>query len=57
MSHKEQIEAFAGDLDSLIERYELEFSLPNVSVVGVLMLKVHAMLRYQIELGEGEEAG
>lgn len=49
MSHKEQIEAFAGELDNLVERYELEFNLPNVSAVGVLMLKMHAMLKHQIE--------
>lgn len=54
MSHKEQIEAFAGELDNLVERYELEFNLPNVSAVGVMMLKMHAMLNRQMEDNEEE---
>lgn len=54
MSGREQIEAFAGELDKLVERFEHEFNLPNVSAVGVLMLKVHSLLAFQIEQGEEE---
>lgn len=36
MSHTEQIEAFAGDLDALIKRYRSEFDLPLSTALGVL---------------------
>lgn len=58
MTTREQIEAFAGELDNLIERFELEFDLPNVAVVGVLTLKTHALLNHQLQqAGEDDDEG
>lgn len=41
MSRIQQVAAFANDLDNLIERYEQEFDLTYVEVIGVLHLKTH----------------
>lgn len=49
MTDRDQIEAFAQELDNLIERFENEFELPNVAAVGVMQLKIHAMLSQQLE--------
>lgn len=54
MTHRDQIDAFANELDNLIERFEKEFELPNVSAVGVMQLKIHAMLDMQLEDGSAE---
>ncbi len=43
MNEKEQIEAFADDVDRLVRRYENEFELSAASAVGVLQFKVHAI--------------
>lgn len=51
MTDRDQIEAFAQELDNLIERFEHEFELPNVAAVGVMQLKIHAMLSRQLEEG------
>lgn len=55
MTDREQIEAFAGEIDKVVERFEHEFNLSNVAAVGVLMLKVHMLLKHQIEPGEEED--
>jgi len=39
MSEQEQTNAFAEDLDRLIERYRKEFEITYASVVGTLFLK------------------
>lgn len=39
MSEQEQINAFANDLDNLIDRYRKEFEVTYSSVVGVLFMK------------------
>lgn len=40
MNEADQISAFAGDLDSLCNRYASEFSLSSASTCGVLMMKI-----------------
>lgn len=39
MTHKEQTEAFAGELDNLIDRYRQEFDLSYCDVIGILQMK------------------
>lgn len=41
MNDKEQIDAFADDIDKLVERYRQEFEITYAAVVGVLFLKAH----------------
>ena len=55
MSRIQQVAAFANDLDNLIDRYEQEFDLTYVEVIGVLHLKTHLMCRDAEEDDEGEE--
>lgn len=43
MSDKEQTDAFADDLDKLVERYRLEFEITYAIVIGALHLKAHLM--------------
>lgn len=38
MSIPEQMEAFAGDIENVVDRYRAEFNLPALSAVGVLEL-------------------
>ena len=44
MTDKQQLDAFANDLDNLIERYRSEFELTYAVVVGVLQMKSHLMM-------------
>lgn len=39
MDHRDQISAFATDLDRLIDRYMDEFDLTYAALIGVLTLK------------------
>jgi hypothetical protein len=43
MTDKEQIEAFADELDKLVSRYEKEFDLSAAGAIGVLQFKTHAI--------------
>lgn len=43
MTDKEQTDAFADDLDKLVERYRLEFEMTYAQVVGVLQMKSHLL--------------
>lgn len=40
MTDKEQTDAFADDLDNLVERYRQEFDMSYAQVVGVLQMKL-----------------
>lgn len=51
MSEKEQIEAFADDLDRLVDRYRREFDLSYASVIGTLNMKAHLLCA---EAGRGD---
>lgn len=39
MTDKEQTDAFADDLDKLVERYRSEFQITYAQIVGVLQIK------------------
>jgi len=43
MSHNDQTNAFADDLDKLVERYRQEFEITYAQVVGCLQLKIHTL--------------
>ncbi len=40
MTDKEQTDAFAGDLDKLVERYRQEFQVSYAIVIGTLQIKI-----------------
>ncbi len=44
MSDKEQIDAFAADLEALVSRYRAEFNLTLAAAVGVLEIQKHALI-------------
>lgn len=52
MNDREQLIAFAVDLDNLIERYIQEFNLPFAGIVGLLHIKAHAITQNQLEQDE-----
>lgn len=54
METSQQINAFAGDLDSLVHRFRYEFDLSYASVIGVLTLKAHALCAESLN-GDDEE--
>lgn len=43
MTDKEQTDAFADDIDKLVERYRQEFEISYAQVVGTLQMKVHLL--------------
>jgi len=43
MSYNDQTNAFADDLDKLVERYRQEFEITYAQVVGCLQLKIHTL--------------
>jgi hypothetical protein len=43
MTESQQIEAFANELDRLVERFESEYDMTYAAVVGVLHLKMHLL--------------
>lgn len=55
MTHREQIEAFADDLDKLCERYSIEFDLPYASAVGVLQMKAFLLCRQAEEADRDDQ--
>jgi hypothetical protein len=54
MSDKEQIDAFADDLDRLVSRYCDEFDLTCAAAIGVLQMKawliIQAACKHEDEL-------
>ncbi len=54
MTERQQIMAFADDLDKLVARYEQEFELSMASAVGALMFKAHAIMTNAMD-GDSEE--
>lgn len=55
MTDRDQIDAFAGDLDKLVERYAQEFNLSTAAAVGVLTIKIHHLLANKWQRDEDEE--
>lgn len=43
MSEKEQIDAFADDIDKLVDRYANEFDMTYAAAIGVLQMKIHTI--------------
>ncbi len=41
MTESEQIDAFASELDALINRFRAEFDMTYAATIGTLMLAVH----------------
>ena len=54
MDDREQIKAFADDLDNLVNRYADEFDMTYAAVVGVLCMKINIMCH---ESKDAEEEG
>ncbi len=48
MTDKEQIDAFADEIDKLVERFRQEFEMSYASVCGVLHLKIHLLFQEAI---------
>lgn len=48
MTDKEQTDAFADELDKLVERFRQEFEMSYASVCGVLHLKIHLLFQEAI---------
>ena len=55
MSEGEQIQAFANDLDRLVDRYRDEFELTFAAVVGTLHMKAHLLCVEKEKKGNEEE--
>lgn len=51
MDDKQQVFAFADDVDKLVERYRNEFDMTYAAVVGVLFMKAQLLCR---EAGESD---
>jgi len=49
MNDREQIDAFANDLDALVSRYCSEFELTTAAAIGVLEIKKHALISEALE--------
>lgn len=52
MEEKEQTNAFADDLDRLVDRYRNEFDMTYASVVGALQMKIHLLCQEAANLNE-----
>lgn len=49
MNDRDQIEAFAQDLDALVSRYVAEFELTTAAAIGVLEIKKHELISTALE--------
>ena len=54
MTEKEQIVAFAREVDALVARFEKEFELSYAAAIGVMQLKIHSLC---VSSGEEEDEG
>jgi hypothetical protein len=54
MTHQEQVESFGRDLDTLVDRYCMEFDLDYASVVGMLEFKKHLLIE-EAQEDDGED--
>lgn len=50
MSDGEQTDAFADELDKLVERFRQEFEISYANVCGVLQMKIHLLFQEAINL-------
>ncbi len=56
MTDREQIKAFADDLDRLVERYAIEFEISYGGIIGAMFAKCH-LLCNQAAAQENEDDG
>lgn len=52
MTDREQIKAFADELDNLVNRFADEFNLTTAAAVGVLMIKAQEIIYESANKGE-----
>jgi hypothetical protein len=52
MTDKEQTDAFADELDKLVDRFRQEFDLTYAQAVGVLHMKAHLLCEDASERGD-----
>jgi hypothetical protein len=43
MTEKEQVDHFANDIDSLVNRYRNEYDMSYAAVVGVFQMKIYLL--------------
>lgn len=56
MTDREQIQAFADDLDRLVDRYRAEFEISMAGVIGALEFKQFVLMQEaQRKAGEAED--
>lgn len=56
MTEKEQVTAFANDIDKLVERYKQEFDMTYAAAVGVLFMKAQLLSLETVKFTmEGDE--
>ncbi len=48
MTDGEQTDAFADELDKLVERFRQEFEISYANVCGVLQMKIHLLFQEAI---------
>lgn len=54
MTDKQQTDAFANDIDNLVERYRNEFEISYAQLVGVLQMKIHLLCAEAAERHGGD---
>lgn len=54
MNDREQIDAFAKDLDALVSRYCAEFELTTAACIGALEIKKHELIAHAISDDDDE---
>lgn len=54
MNDKQQTQAFADDLDALVNRYRSEFDMTYAQVVGTLFMKAHLLCAESASMGDDE---
>ncbi len=54
MNQKEQINAFAKDVQNIIDRYRQEFDLSYASAIGVLAIIEHEMATESLNSSDDE---
>jgi hypothetical protein len=45
MTEREQIQAFANDVDKPIQRFRIEFQISNAGAIGVLIFAAHNIMQ------------
>jgi hypothetical protein len=56
MSHQEQLEHFANELDALVQRFRHEYDVDYATVIACLQMKIHLLCVEAAERGEDEDS-